>query len=240
MKKLFGSDQIWKGMLINHLIRCLNFSSYLELGVATGSSWKQVDCPFKIGVDIELVETLRRQLNPPLPSSPDAITHLFPLTSTDDFFAKWRPKNKKIDITYIDALHEKEQVKRDFFNSINVLSNNGVIILHDINPLDEEGTSQNISGDVFAFWIELCDNNNNNFYTFKPPRDRSQFIGANDASHEDTVGIYTHNKELKKSLKKEYQHNLDHSFTFFDENREKYIKDRQVDFKTLVDLIKNR
>tara|TARA_R110000751_G_scaffold177908_1_gene284156 strand:- start:2457 stop:2624 length:168 start_codon:yes stop_codon:yes gene_type:complete len=42
------------------------------------------------------------------------------------------------------------------------------------------------------------------------------------------------------SLKKEYQHNLDHSFTFFDENREKYIKDRQVDFETLVDLIKNR
>jgi len=231
MKKLFGSDQIWKGMLINHLIKDLNFSSYLELGVAIGSSWKQIKCRVKTGVDISNLEM-------PLTREGDTV-HNFSSTTTDDFFKIW-DTNKKIDIIYIDALHEKEQVKRDFFNSINVLSNNGVIILHDINPLDEEGTSQNVSGDAFAFWIELCDNNNNNFYTFEPPRDRSQFIGANDASHEDTVGIYTHNKELKKSLKKEYQHNLDHSFTFFDENREKYIKDRQVDFKTLVDLIKNR
>ena len=231
MKRAFGSDQIWKGLLLNHLIEHLNFSSYLELGIGAHSSWKQVKCPVKIAVDICPIEIA--------PFYGDGTVHKLPSTSTDDFFKTW-DTNKKIDVIYIDALHEKKQVKRDFFNSINTLSDKGIIILHDINPLDEGATSQAISGDAFAFWIELCDNNSNHFYTFKPPRDLSQFRPTHGTSCEDAVGIYTHNKEFKKSLKKEYQHNLDHSFTFFDKHRKKYIKDRQVDFKTLVDLIKNK
>jgi len=228
---IFGSDQTWKGLFINHLIKRLNFSSYLELGIGEGLTWEQVNCPFKVGVDIGNVKFVRL--------SREEIIDKFPETTTDDFFASY-DTNKKIDIIYIDALHTKEQVKIDFFNSIDILSDNSILILHDINPPDEGSTSQHNSGDVFAFWIELCDNNStHHFYTFKPPRDHSQFYPTNDASREDTVGIYIHNKELKKSLKKDYQHNLDHSFAFFDEHREKYIKDRHIDVETLVDLIQD-
>jgi hypothetical protein len=228
----FGSDQSWKGLFMNHLIKRLNFSSYLELGMGDGLTWEHVNCPVKTGVDIGRVNFVRL--------SREEIIHKFPNTSTDDFFASYNT-NKKKDIIYIDALHTKEQVKIDFFNSIDILSDNGIIILHDINPLDPAGAGPHISGDVFVFWKELCDNiGNNHLYTFKPPRDHSQFEPVHDASHEDTVGIYIHNKESKKSLKKNYQHNTECSFALFDKHRKKYIEDKQVNFETLTDLIKNK
>jgi hypothetical protein len=58
--------------------------------------------------------------------------YLYKLTS-DIFFAS---NKNKFDIIFIDGLHEYEQVKRDFENSIKSLSENGVIIFHDMNPKD--------------------------------------------------------------------------------------------------------
>ena len=40
----------------------------------------------------------------------------------------------KWDIVFIDGLHISNQVEKDILNSLNHLSENGVIVLHDCNP----------------------------------------------------------------------------------------------------------
>ena len=56
------------------------------------------------------------------------------------FFVKIS-KNKIYDIIFIDGLYLYEQSLRDINNSLNHLSINGSIVLHDCNPLSKE--SQN-------------------------------------------------------------------------------------------------
>ena len=38
------NTQDWKGSFINDIIKDSNYSSYLELGVAVGESWKRIFC----------------------------------------------------------------------------------------------------------------------------------------------------------------------------------------------------
>jgi len=64
-------------------------------------------------------------------------------------------KNKeKFDLVFIDGLHVYDQVKQDIINSLEVLNNNGVILIHDCLP--EKIWEQNVprmngawSGDVW-------------------------------------------------------------------------------------------
>ena len=42
--------------------------------------------------------------------------------------------NDKFDIIFIDGLHQYEQVLRDVKNSLNCLTKNGIILLHDCLP----------------------------------------------------------------------------------------------------------
>ncbi len=44
------------------------------------------------------------------------------------------------DLIFIDGDHTKEQVKRDFENSLRFLSDDGFIVIHDVLPENEAGT----------------------------------------------------------------------------------------------------
>ena len=56
--------------------------------------------------------------------------------TSDDFFSANSSmfKKKKIDVAFIDGLHEHKQVIRDINNCLDFLSKKGVIVLHDCNP----------------------------------------------------------------------------------------------------------
>ena len=54
--------------------------------------------------------------------------------TSDEAFEKIKMMNKKFDIIFIDGLHISEQVTKDIYNSLDVLSSNGIIVLHDCNP----------------------------------------------------------------------------------------------------------
>ena len=61
---------------------------------------------------------------------------------SDDFFellgnGKILIKDIKFDVIFIDGLHLAEQVERDIDNSLNILKNDGFIVLHDCNPPTE-------------------------------------------------------------------------------------------------------
>ena len=190
----------WKGFLINDLISDLNYKSYLELGVSVGESWKLISCENKIGVD--------NNIN--VANEFDGVIH----ATTDDYFLN---NQNKFDIIYIDALHEKNQVYKDFKNSFNALNDSGIIIFHDINPLDISQTHFNSSGDVFELWIELS--NTYKVYTIK-------------GTAGDSVGIFI-KSENSKFIDIEIK---DYTYQFFSENREDFIS--YLNYEEIINKIK--
>ena len=191
----------WKGFLINDLISDLNYKSYLELGVSVGESWKLISCENKIGVD--------NNIN--VANEFDGVIH----ATTDDYFLN---NKDKFDLIYIDALHEKNQVYKDFKNSFNVLNDSGVIIFHDVNPFDISQTHFNNSGDVFELWIELAK-------TYKVYIIKNEYDG-------DSVGIFI-KSENSKFIDIEVK---DYTYQFFSKNREDFIS--YLNYEEIINKIK--
>lgn len=108
--------------LINHLIKKYKFKSFLEIGVRNPKkgNFCKVKCKKKIGVD------------------PDPIIKMNEIyVGTSDEYFKNLNNDEKFDIIFIDGLHLEEQVDKDIKNSLNHLSKNGFILLHDCNPPTE-------------------------------------------------------------------------------------------------------
>ena len=116
IQKFFdGYNLASRTTIINHLISKYKLNKYLEIGVRKGDNFKNINIKFKKGVD---------------PNPIYENEHLVKDTS-DNFFSD----NKIIyDIIFIDGLHLEHQVDKDIANSLNCLSKNGFILLHDCNP----------------------------------------------------------------------------------------------------------
>ena len=95
-----------------------NMINYLEIGIENGYTFERINIDNKIGVDPD------PKINDP---------KILKMTS-DEFFEK---NKKKMDIIFIDGMHQCEYVLRDFNNSINCLSDNGIIFIDDILPKTE-------------------------------------------------------------------------------------------------------
>ena len=123
--------------IINFFIKKYNYNSYLELGVRDKTNtYNNVVCNDKCGVDIN-------------PSCyPDYVM------STDDFFSSIESQ-KKWDIIFIDASHEKTQVMKDFKNSLSHLNENGTIIMDDINPFTKELTQPQFCHNAWEVFASL-------------------------------------------------------------------------------------
>ena len=101
--------------LFNEVIKNRGYKKYLEIGVSNGSTFYNVQCETKHGVD---------------PYNKD-VTHP---TTSDLFFENC---TDMYDIIFIDGDHECYQVLRDIDNSINHLNDNGIIFIHDTKPHTE-------------------------------------------------------------------------------------------------------
>jgi hypothetical protein len=97
--------------IIQKIIDIKKFKTYLEIGCDNDELFNFIKCEKKIGVDPEKGGNIR--------------------STSDNFFKK---NNLFFDLIFIDGLHEFDQVCKDIENSLNFLSNNGVIILHDCLP----------------------------------------------------------------------------------------------------------
>lgn len=132
-KKFFGfdsedSDVLYKennkkcvSFIINELIKKYYFTSYLEIGICHGHNIRRINIKEKIGIDPA-----------PYPEGEEYTTHL---TTSDDYFENIIEKDKKFDIVFIDGDHNGVQVYKDIVNSLEHLDDNGIILLHDMNPL---------------------------------------------------------------------------------------------------------
>lgn len=125
LKKLPSRTEI-----INFILQTFNKTetSYLEIGVKNpNDNFNKIQSIIKYSVDpgIEFKEN-------PVD---------YKLTS-DVFFEKLRKgeilnQNVNFDVIFIDGLHLAEQVERDLTNSLDFISNDGFVILHDCNPPTE-------------------------------------------------------------------------------------------------------
>lgn len=142
MMDIFG----YPGFKHNHshfiaeLVKQINCKVYLELGVYDGLTMSLVSPHVSrlIGVDIKDVRTFRGGE--------------FHLETTDSFFTHF---TDPVDVIFIDADHNFESVKKDFVNSLNILSEFGMIILHDTDPMEEMYLEPRYCGDSYKMdnWI---------------------------------------------------------------------------------------
>jgi len=125
--------------LINFLISKYGYKSYLEIGIDNGVNFAEIKIDKKDGVD------------------PAGKCNY--IMTSDDFF-KNISAEQTYDIVFIDGLHLKEQVLKDVYNSLNHLSDNGTIVMHDCNPIEKYRASPEIhdgkwNGTVWEAFVEL-------------------------------------------------------------------------------------
>jgi hypothetical protein len=119
-------QRMYRFDLSNILIKRFEFKKYLEIGI-----FHPVHCFDKIEAEI------KHSVDPGI-ENPDNPA-MYKLTS-DDFFEQLEsglldlPSDYKWDVIFIDGLHISTQVLKDVNNSLNHLSENGYIVLHDCNP----------------------------------------------------------------------------------------------------------
>lgn len=113
--------------MINHLIENNNYNSFLEIGVWGGRPnppHNTIICDKKVGVDPD--------------TKIGKMDNVIPWTSDQYFDFLYRYTNGvEFDIVFIDGLHTEEQVDKDIENSLNFLSDGGLIMLHDCSPPTE-------------------------------------------------------------------------------------------------------
>jgi hypothetical protein len=117
-----------------------NNDTYLEIGVSLGDTFKVVDVKNKFGVDI---------------NKDFVATHYM---SSDEFFILAAEKALTFDLIFIDGDHSYTQVVNDFNNALKFIKNDGVIVVHDLIPPDEEHSSPRGCGDGYKMLADVIDN----------------------------------------------------------------------------------
>jgi len=136
--------------VLNYLIDKYNLESYLEIGSQKKVNFGQIEAKVKTCVD------------------PDPKAKADYVMTSDEYF---KSERLKYDLIFIDGLHHKKQVRRDFENALKVLNDGGFIMLHDTWPEEEIHTrvprvTQVWNGDVYKFACELNNYSDIDFCTF--------------------------------------------------------------------------
>ena len=121
--------------LIKYVIEKNKYKNYLEIGCNSDDVFNNINIE-KTGVDPVSGGNFRG--------------------TSDEFFSQ---NSKNYDCIFIDGLHVYQQVIKDILNSIKILNNNGVIILHDCLPKSighqrVPRTRYNWNGDVWKAVVE--------------------------------------------------------------------------------------
>ena len=129
-------------------------TSYLELGVEVGRTFKRIEqlVPKTIAVDIKKMFVPQKGT--------------FFLETTTKFFER---NKDEFDMIFIDAGHAINYVRYDLENSLKILSSNGVLILHDTNP-EEMSLTLKECLDAYKIVDEI---DTDKYFTFTFPTDNS-------------------------------------------------------------------
>lgn len=104
----FSCKYIWRADFLQKIADHIGAKRYLEISVQGSKTFDEVEVENKTRVEPE---------------------------TTDSFFAE---NEETLDLVFLDGRHFHEEVFRDVMNARNCLSENGVIVLHDCHPRQEE------------------------------------------------------------------------------------------------------
>jgi predicted O-methyltransferase YrrM len=138
--------------IIGEIIKGCNFDNFLELGVDTGYTTKMVLDKATNLKNVYCVDVRDSNIIKYESENKHKIKYFFNIT-TDDFFKL--DAIKEIDCVFIDADHSYEQSRVDFLNAFNILTDDGIIFLHDTYPPSIELTSKDRNGDTYRLYLEL-------------------------------------------------------------------------------------
>jgi hypothetical protein len=194
--------------LLNFLAEKYQLKRYLEIGLQNASqNFDKVKCEYKFSVD------------------PDPKAKATQCRTSDDFFRYTQdhisinPEGtfQPFDLIFIDGLHTAEQVKKDFENSLKIISPKGFIVLHDCNPEKEEHTivprptkTGHWNGDVYKFAVDL-----------------TQETGVYTVAIDNGMTIYVNPKRWEDDY--ELDHDIPNTFSkdmtwdYFNENRKELL-----------------
>lgn len=118
----------WHRSVIKGLMQASTSHVYVEIGVRYCETISEVVryCDEAHGVDID---GSRAGLMP-------HGARFWHMTS-DNFFETYN--GSEADVIFIDADHSERQVKKDFLGALDILSDKGVIVLHDTWPFADSG-----------------------------------------------------------------------------------------------------
>jgi hypothetical protein len=166
---------------IKALMKEKGYKNYLEIGVSNGHIFFRIKTTFKIAVDPDFQFDIFRRMGKAILNPYNLFNKYYEITS-DDFFAKHSDEvigNRKIDIAFVDGMHEYDFALRDIENSLKYLDDNGVIIVHDCNPLTKDAArpfsefavdnKQNTlwNGDVWKAIVHLRQRNDLNIFVLE-------------------------------------------------------------------------
>lgn len=142
-------DNFFRWDLIDYLIKKNNYNDYLEIGCDNDQLFSRININNKVGVDPFKGGTIRKTSN--------------------EFFLE---NTKFFDIIFIDGLHIYKQAKKDILNSVKVLNDDGIILVHDCLP-DSIGKQavprykMQWNGDVWKSIVDLRQDENLEIFTCK-------------------------------------------------------------------------
>ncbi len=124
--------------VIQNIINKVKAKTYIEIGVRSGTVFLPIKVSNKIGIDPDYQIPRRAKLRYLF----TILNSKFLTMTSDIFFDKYADKYLKdgIDVAFIDGMHTYEQSLKDVGNCLKYLNKNGVIVLHDCNPVSKTGT----------------------------------------------------------------------------------------------------
>lgn len=125
--------------VIQQIIDRIKAKTYLEIGVKKGKVFLNVKAKKKIAVDPKIKIGIKRKIKFLTKNFSNFFNEYYEMTS-DRFFEKnsyLLTKLNGISVTFIDGLHTYEQSLRDIRNCLKFLKEDGIIVMHDCNPLSE-------------------------------------------------------------------------------------------------------
>ncbi len=135
-------NNIFRWDLIQYIIDKYTFENYLEIGCDKDQSFSKIRIKNKVGVDPISGGTIR--------------------CTSNEFFLK---NKSNFDIIFIDGLHHYNQVLTDINKSIDILNDNGFVLVHDCLPksLAQQAVPRYRgywNGDVWKSIVQLRTQNN--------------------------------------------------------------------------------
>ena len=132
------SRKIDRIKIVQDIINRKKSANYLEIGVLAGDAFLRIMARRKWAVDPEFKIGLAKKFRYYFKNPYNMFNTYFSMES-DAFFERESSllSVHGIDVAFIDGLHTFEQSLQDVQNTLKYLNKNGVIVLHDCNPVSE-------------------------------------------------------------------------------------------------------